>query len=118
MEEKTKDYSKYEGMKVKVINSKDNKNDNDFIVEGCDYDIGITITKINDRKDHFLCLSGPSSPSFKDMFVNESQYKQFFSFVIKEIEAGVCDEKASRIKFKEIIKKCGFCSQANCAFSE
>ena len=96
------DYSKYEGKIVKLINSQCN---GFYIVEGCDYDIGITITKVGDKDYHYLCLAGPSSPIFKDMFDNEAQYKEFFDFQIQEIKNGICNAEKSIGEFRKTLVK-------------
>ena len=112
-----KDYSKLEGKKVKIINSEDYSRG---VVDGCDYDIGITISSAYNKKDHYCCLNGKSSPNYKrSPFRTKKQYDKMFNFIVDEIEQGVCNLNKGFEVMEGIIKKnMALSSQAQCGFSQ
>ena len=113
-----KDYSHLEGKELKIYSGSSKYKG---IVDGCDYDIGITISDVNDKNYHYLCLNGPSSPLFhKNPLKTEENYKILFNFIVSEIKRGVCNMDAGKQIQKDIqpVVPDFLSKQAACPFNQ
>lgn len=83
-----RDFSKYEGRKVRYIPQ--GLPEQMGIVVGCEYDIGITDE--NDKTERLWCLSHPSTLRDKNVsWIDKKTYKHNFAVLIGAIERGVLD---------------------------
>ena len=112
------DYSKLEGKLVEIKNDAFTKG----IVDGCDFDIGITISNVNNKKQHHICLNGKNSPlHHRSPFKTDESYKAMFDFVVVQIKKGVCDFKLGRKaenKHKCTTQSMEIANQSECAFNQ
>lgn len=85
------DYPELEGKEVEIITPYNELYTG--IVDGCNFDIGISISNKNDRNYHILCIHGPyynkDNPNKSNY--NKSTYKEEFNLNISMIRDGKID---------------------------
>lgn len=90
MKARDRDYSLLEGTEITFI---DNGKAILCIVDGCDYDIGITLREKNKSKQYVLCLNGPSAIDY----ISDMQYPARFFNCVRQLKKGTYNPRILRI---------------------
>lgn len=87
MKARERDYQMLEGKEVDVLLPENGGFHGACIVDGCDYDVGITLSDKSNRKRYILCLNGPSGQAH----FSTSTYPARFFNCVRGIKKGFYD---------------------------
>ena len=59
------------------------------IVQGVNFDIGISIAKKGNPNQYLVCMPGPSVKDFQDCEYSSNKYEKIFASVVTELEDGI-----------------------------
>jgi hypothetical protein len=111
------DYEKFEGKTISLT-SVDGTEYEGYIV-GCDYDIGITIVDVIDKKRYLKCLKGPSaSPELYKTDADYDYYNEMFENCITMLNDGYYDARIGRETDRKYGESSGQPSFDNCPFNK